>query len=287
VEIAIVRKAKASWGVLQALAALWVIVVLILSFVPYYAVDFRDYFLPAARLAIRGEDPYSIEGFYNPPWMLLFVLPFSWLPDQTAQNAYIATALIVMAYALRKIGASTVDGILAMVSVPFVSIITFGNVEWLILFGAILPPWLGVFFVMMKPQIGLGVFIYWAIEAYTRDKERGLVRLLIPLMTVTIISFLLFGFWPIHMLGATDRANDFGINTATFPWMVPIGFLLLDKAWRSKKAHNGLVVAPCWSPYLMGASWFGAFVALIGNTKLLLLAVFLSWIGMYVKGMVL
>lgn len=44
--------------------------------------DSRTYFFPATREVLAGRSPYSIEGFTNPPWAVLPLIPMVILPGE-------------------------------------------------------------------------------------------------------------------------------------------------------------------------------------------------------------
>ena len=262
---------------------LWVALTFVLSVLPLYAIDFVEYFLPAARLMVAGESPYNVEGFYNPPWALYAVIPFMWLPEHVAQAAFLSTAMVAMALAMYDLGVGTLESVAIMLSVPAISTIVHGNLEWVVLLGVVLPPGIGAFFVMAKPQIGIGVLAYWIIDEFKEFGIRGAVRAVLPITVVSLLFFVAYGFWPGHMLKAPIRSTASGANAALFPWLVPVGVLTLSWALRRKQVKDSLLVGPCFSPHLMASSWLGAFVALSDNRVYLLVAVILSWIAVVAK----
>ena len=259
-------------------AGLWLIVTMVLALFPLYAVDFRDYFLPATKVALAGGNPYSIEGFYNPPWTLLVIAPIAWLPGQMAQAAFLSTALFVTGFALYRLGIKALSATMIMLSLPAISMVAFGNLEWLVLLGLLMPPWLGLFLVLIKPQVGIGVLLYWVIVRWKKDGTRGVIKMLMPVTGALGLSLVAYGLWPLHLLGAAERSTGTGGNVAAFPFLIPFGIWILYRAVMAKKPVDALAAGPCFSPHLMGSSWVGAFLLLADNHMLLGAAVVLSWV---------
>lgn len=56
--------------------------------------DFKRIFLPAARLWLSRQSPYSIPDFVSPPWSLIPILPFALFPNNWAVLLWISLSTI-------------------------------------------------------------------------------------------------------------------------------------------------------------------------------------------------
>lgn len=167
--------------------------------------DLRSYFLPAARAMTAGESPYSVPGFYGPPWALFPVVAVAWLPDQLAYAVFgvLSMAALVVFLVDREVGAwHQVPTLLFM---PVVVTVLMGNLEPFILLALIVPrPW-GMLLLAMKPQVGAVLGLLWVIDEARTGGLGALFRLLWPVTVLTGLSFVLYGFWPAIWLDASQE----------------------------------------------------------------------------------
>ena len=61
--------------------------------------------------------------------------------------------------------------------------------------GLLLPPQVGVFFVLIKPHVGVGVFVFWVVQAWHKKGASGVLALVWPV--AVLLSMLVYGPWPI------------------------------------------------------------------------------------------
>jgi hypothetical protein len=162
--------------------------------------DWSIYFRPAALQMIRFQTPYSIEGFYNPPWTLLPLIPFALLPERLGGMVISFFTLLGYGYAAYRMGARPLTLAILLTSPPALMAVYNANVEWLAVLGFILPPYLGLFFVMMKPQIGAGVALFWLIQAFRSGGIRQVLVVFSPVTIAFLLSFLIFGLYPMNSI---------------------------------------------------------------------------------------
>lgn len=125
-------------------------------------VDWTEAFRPAALALLEGLSPYETHKVFNPPWVLLPMIPLALLPVDLSSTAMFLLAFIGVAVAAYRLGAKT-GNILIFLANPYTYFgASMGNIDWLIPLGAVLPPQIGLFLVLSKPQIGLGVAIFLA-----------------------------------------------------------------------------------------------------------------------------
>jgi hypothetical protein len=162
-----------------------------------------------------------------------------------------------------------------LLSFPVLWSVVVGNLEWLVFLGLLLPPRWGILFLMIKPQVGIGVVIYWLIEAYQRGT---LLKVLAPLCVAILISVILFG--PTLSLPTSESDEMTGHREAgAFPWLVPLGVYWLYHSIVQKRPKQALYVGPCLSPHLIPGSWAGAVLALVSEPSWVpLVAIPIQWL---------
>jgi hypothetical protein len=151
--------------------------------------DWHGTFRPAARALISGHSPYEVESFFNPPWGLLPLVPIALLPEGVGRAIILISCLLT------------------------------ANIDYLVTLGFVFPPQIGLFFVLIKPQIGGAVALYWFVESWRRGGLREFVRIFWPITVASLVSFLLFGLWPLRTLG---RSVDVSWNASLWPASIPL-----------------------------------------------------------------
>jgi hypothetical protein len=200
-----------------------------------------------SRLNIR--DPYTVKGFLNPPFTMIF-LPHSFLPDQLGNTINILLNISVVLYAIHKLGGDWKTLGLVFTSPVFFDLCRTNNIEWLPLLGLTIGPNLGGTLLLCKPQsLGL-VFLIWA--------KRNWKILLVPI-GVTILSFLIWGFWP-NNVGFNPMNMPF--NFSILPIGIPYGIYLLWRAWKEDDEYLAAVSTPLFAPYIAPYSFVGVLTVL-------------------------
>ena len=205
---------------------------------------------------LSGQSPYAVASFYNPPWVLLPLIPIALLPER------IGVVLLSMAYlgsfifVARRLGAKPLTTLLLITFPNFVFGLSFANIDWMVALGLILPPQIGLFLVLAKPQIGIALAIYWLVEAWRQDKIKTVVKVFAPVGVAFVISLLLYGLWPL-------RPQYFAANSSLWPMSIPIGLVLLIGAIRNRKKGLAIVASPFLSPYVGVQSWSVSILGLL------------------------
>lgn len=218
---------------------------------PSIGVDWMISFRPAARLLLELKSPYATPGFFNPPWALIPLLPFALLPAGLGAAFLFVLNIFSLLFASVK---------MRMNAIAFVVFILFsgtlvnawnGNIEGLLAIGFVLPPQIGLFFVLCKPQFGLGVAIFWILQEWREGGIRKVVRVVAPVSIALGISFVLFGFWPARTPGLVDMRW----NASLFPYGVPIGLALLAVSIWRRNMFLAIASSPFFAPYVAGNTW--------------------------------
>lgn len=258
----------------SAITASLVLVILGAEYLPP-AVDWAGAFRPATLALARLESPYyEGSGFYNPPWTLLFLMPFAF-DEAIGRAAILILSLITFGLLAAQAKASRLAFIAFLLSPPVLHSLLNGNLEWLTLTGLLLPPRLGLFFVTIKPQIGGILAFYWAVEAWRDGGWRRVTWLLWPVGSAYIVSFILFGPWPLR----STSQIDLWWNASFWPYSIPIGLIALSWAILKRDIRGALIASPCISPYVLLHAWSGALLAVLRHQKLTGLIVAALWIA--------
>lgn len=236
--------------------------------------DWHFWGRPAAQAMLAGHSPYNITGFYNPPWALLPLLPLALMPEKV--GAVVLTFLHFMCYIItaHKLGAKPVTIALFML-LPNVAMWGYGfaNLDWMVVLGFILPPQIGLFLVLVKPQLGLAIAIYWLVEAWRTGRARLVISTFLPVTLAYIASFLLYGLWPLKMQLVFGQ-----LNTSLWPMAIPIGLVLLFSALHKRKMGLAISASPFLSPYVGVHSWPIAILGLLPAQTETILAIIGLWV---------
>ncbi len=246
-----------------------------------FGIDWRLTYRPAALALLRGHNPYNLDvapdaPFFAAPWGLLPLLPLALLPTEAGRAVIMLGGLLVFAFSAYRLGAKPIAMIFFLISPPVFHNILNANIEWLPILGFVLPPSIGLFFVMIKPQTGLAVAIFWFFEAWRKGGWREVMRVFVPVTIAFFISFIIYGFWPLNMFGALKYGAEY--NSSLWPLSIPVGLVLLVTAIQKRKLEFAMPASPCLSPYLLFHAWSSAVISLVKNPLQLVTAVIGLWI---------
>lgn len=242
-------------------------------------IDWRETFYPALQKTLSGETPYDVPTFRNVPWTVLLLLPFALFSEDTGGILYFMASIAGYAWVAYRLKASPLAFIAFMVSPPVVYGLRMLNVDFLVLIGFTLPAPLGLFFVLIKPQMGIVMVLYWLAEAWRAGGIKSVTRTFAPVAISLALSFLIFGNW---VAGRQSDLLDSFWNASLWPWALPIGLVLTALSIRDRRMDYGMAASPFLSPYLAYHSWASALVGLLRYDFQLVVAV----IGMWIAGLI-
>lgn len=238
------------------------------------AVDWRGAFRPAALEILHGRSPYNAEGFFNPPWTAILLIPFAVLPENVGRAVLVLVALAVYAYVAHKLGANKLTIGLLLLSPPCLHGILNGNIDWLAVLGVVLPAWLGLFFLAIKPQVGMIVVLFLFFSEWRKGGPIRVLKTFLPVGLASVLSILIFGPWFLDI----PAVEEIVINASLLPLALPIGLALTVAAIRKNEIRYSMIASPMLSPYLLLHSWIGAFLALAPKPYEAAAAVIGMWI---------
>lgn len=258
---------------LAIVAGLILVSFLAAPFVPP-SVDWHISFRPAALTLLSGESPYDKVYIIHAPWALLMLAPFALFPENVGRVMLLFCGLASYAFIARRLGAKPIAIIFLLLSPVVMHMLLNGNIDWLASFGFILPPQIGLFFIAIKPQIGIAVAPFWLIEAWRQGGWKQVLTTFAPFTIVLLLSFALFGLWP---LGAVE-VTGVSFNASLWPLSIPVGLALLVTAVRKRRIEYAMAASPCLSPYALFYSWTGVLLAIIASVPETIAAVIGLWI---------
>lgn len=216
---------------------------------PHYG-DWYGCYHPVSQAV---DDPYSILGFLNPPWVAWLLFPFSCLPADIAGALWMTLSILATIWCIHRLQGGLLAILLTFLSPAFLRFITSGQIDALPLLGFTLLlttehvrwPALGLVLMSAKPQVfGAGALTYWLSLGWVRR-----LRVLVPLIVVLAATFLAYGFWPADIRWeGLNQAVDF----SPWPYGIPVGLgLLAWSIWRKNPLVGGLstyLLVPYVSP---------------------------------------
>lgn len=170
---------------------------------------------------------YFKQGKVHPIWtpwtkdILQLIIPFGY-PLVFALSAF---GIAIRSYRYRR---SPWPVALAFLCLPTLWVFFMGNLDGLLLFGLLVMPW-GTPLVLMKPQVAAFVLL-----ARRKWLLAGVVWV--------VISFLLWGFWPVNLLmvGTPEWKAEWVQDITLFPWSLALALPLL---WFSRGDQDLLMAA--------------------------------------------
>lgn len=216
--------------------------------------DWIVYFYPALQTFLRGGDPYSVPGYVNPPWLLVFLAPLGFVPPLWGAVALDAVVLIGLTLLCRKAGRPWMLLPLAL-SFPALVLLWTVSVDGLSLLGLALGGPLGLILLLTKPQIAGLVGAVWAVKAWQAGGWRPVAWLVLPAAIVAALS----AWWYPHWLPTMLTAASWGHRTNGFPWYFPFGVAVLVMALRQKREDWAALANLMVVPFATAQSWIGAY----------------------------
>ncbi|RMG90158.1 MAG: hypothetical protein D6706_20100 [Chloroflexi bacterium] len=219
-------------AILFFIIAVFVTIILLVKFYPPGV----DWEVTYSQLSL--SDPYSVDSFMNPPFTVLF-LPHAWLPLRIGNAINLLLNIVVIFYAVHKMGGGWIALGLVFTSPVFFDLCRTNNIDWLPLLGLTIGPPLGPLLLICKPQSLGGALLILV--------KRNWRVMLIPAGAI-LLSFTLWGFWPEQVAGLTPVNEVF--NFSVLPIGIPYGIYLLWRAWHTDDEYLAAVSTPLLVPYI-------------------------------------
>jgi hypothetical protein len=250
---------------------------LVIGFVIPLGPDYLQHFLPAGRAAISGNNPYHVERFVSPPWLIPLLALFALLPDKFSWGLYTVFGFLGYALAFKRMGADLRGVILGLLSGWVIFELSYGNIDWIIFLGATLPPQSGIWLVSLKPQMGAPLILLWIWQAWREKRWKGMFFLLAPIGVAFLLCYALglFNLW--------GDSITLPWNRSLFPWSIPLGLFAVFWALRKESRWWALAAAPLLSPYITFHSWAALQMPFLKSHKLMVYLFVLSWVALVIS----
>jgi hypothetical protein len=223
-------------------------------------IDWEGGYYPAGRDILRGHSPYhplspEKTGFLNPPWVLVVIAPLTLLGLNLSWGFWFAANFILYVLALYRWRARLAFiGVAMLMPFAFMTLWN-GNLDAVVLFGSTLAPFpAGLFIVLLKPQMGIGLAAYWGIELWRREGMRQAVFTFIPVTLAFGVSLLIFGNFFEH----GNSLVHIGWNVSIFPYGIPVGLLLLGVSLYTHQPAFAFLSGAFFAPYVHIYSLYAA-----------------------------
>lgn len=238
------------------------------------AIDWTESFRPAALTLLSGHSPYNNPLIVHAPWGLIALIPLAVLPEAVGRTMMIFCALASITFVAHRLGGKPLSIAFLLLSPIVMHEILNGSIDWLAIIGFVVPPQFGLFFISIKPQIGIAVAPFWLIEAWRIGGWKHVLKVFAPFTIVLLLSFAVFGAWPFQ---ATQYPSLWW-NASFWPLSIPVGLALFISAVRKRRIEYAMAASPCLSPYVLFHSWIGALLSIVSSVPETIAAVVGLWI---------
>lgn len=224
------------------------------------AIDWEVIFRPATMAMVNGQT-LSNYLFFNPPWLLLVLIPFAVLPAALGRWLFLVATFFAFGIVARQLKIKPL-GLMLFFLTPFaLDSLAWGNVEAIALLGLAMPLPFGLLLLVLKPQITLGVIVFLLWRVFQSHDPKKIVTTLLPLAIVLMGSIALYGTWWSQTLTYMQYASS-SMNLALFPLGIPIGLILLIQSIRTQDIRFALACSPFFFPVVTPPCWLVVFLAL-------------------------
>jgi hypothetical protein len=206
-----------------------------------------------SREPLYGEPVYDGFYFYNAPWFAALLAPLTLLPSKLGWAILSVSSLLLTMLVVRRWQGSLVQSALALLSPPMTYILLHGQLDALALAGILLPQAYWGLAALNKPQVTFGLLFG------PRDRPT-LIRMAAITALVVLLSFLLFGLWPLEVFRQPGPVGAHNVWLGLWPYQVPIGIALVF--WGINRRDERFLVAasPFFWPYAATSSLLGPWI---------------------------
>jgi hypothetical protein len=211
-----------------------------------------DVYRNAALALLAGHNPYTTGYgqmlFFNPPWMLVILMPLLVLPRNTGfiLNAVVSTLIFIPITRRLKMG---IWGYFFIVTSPMhLQAIGAGNVEWLPWCGVFFPAPIAILFYLIKPQATIGIILLTLYLELKNGGWKSVAVALTPSLVLTALWLLLWG------LPESPSGGNIG-RLEFFPASLIVGLPALFLALKARSKRMAAFAGPFMAPYVTYHGW--------------------------------
>lgn len=243
---------------------------------PHAISDFEVLYA-GARAWRAGGSPY-IPGFYSPIWLAVLLAPLTVLRLEAAY--LIAVISMIAGYGLALWNVARRWDLIAIALACPLAILSWalGNVDTWVVAGAFLPPAIGIWLVMLKPQMGSIVALLFVWRAWRRNGWKSAAALGAPVAAALGLSVAAGMRWA----GAPALAWSADAWPGGFMIGLPLAVLALQRG----SIVEALAAGPLCAPYLAPMGWIAILPACLHDRRLISAALIASWVvyGVWLVG---
>jgi hypothetical protein len=245
--------------------------------------DWFTTYMRAARGLLQGRDPYVVEPtFFNPVWILYILAPVALLPEHVSLYLLFGFTLLSYFFFGLKVGGKPVALTAFLLSPPVLYSLRQLNIDVFILLGFLMPAPVGLFFVLLKPQAGIGIVVYWLIEAFRLGGIRKVFLTFAPVTLALGLTILQYGAW--FNTQSISYLIHARWNYSIWPYGIGIGLVLLGVGVFQRKKLLSASSSVFLSPFVGLYSWMVSVVGLFENDLAMVAGVAGLWILVIIKG---
>ncbi len=232
-------------------------------------VDWDYSYDPAMKHFLNYYDHSDFAGF---PW-LLFFLPHGLLSLEWGNAINMTLNIIIPLLVIMRFNGGWQAVALVFTAPFFLDLVRTNNVEWIPLMAFLLPLWMGLPFLISKPQTVGGAALIWLKRNWRRPLW------LVPAGVMVLLALFIWGIKePIAQIQEYELTRV-PWNFAPFPFGYPIGFYLLYMAWKKDDEYIGAAASPFLVPYFAAYSMFPLMTILSCRSKR---DAFYVWAGFWI-----
>jgi hypothetical protein len=251
-------------------------------------IDWKLTYRPAALKVLSAQNPYTNQvnpeaPFVAAPWSLIPLLPFAFFQESIGRAMLFLLSIFIFVYSAYKLSGSMFAATIFILSPPVIHCLLNANIEWLPILGFVLPPQIGLFLISSKPQTGFAIAIFWLYMAWRSGGIREVVKVFAPFTIVLLVSFLIFGLWPLSSFSVIGIAS--GFNASLWPSSLPIGISFLFLSLTLRREEFAMAASPFLSPYVLFHSYSSSVIALIKYPVALLGTNIALWVLVWIRFM--
>jgi hypothetical protein len=245
--------------------------------------DWFTTYMRAARGLLQGRNPYVVEPtFVNPVWILYILAPVAALPEHVSLYLLFGFTMLSYFFFGLKAGARPVALTAFFLAPPVIYSLRQLNIDVFILLGFLMPAPIGLFFVLLKPQIGMGIVVYWLVEAWQLGGLRKVILTFAPVTLALGLTTLKYGAW--FTMHDTSYLINAKWNYSIWPYGIVVGLVMLGYGIFKKKKLLSASSSVFLTPYVAMYSWLVGVVGFFENDLAMVIGVACLWILVFIKG---
>lgn len=207
--------------------------------------DFYLSFYPASRGIFTGHSPYEQTGYICAPWGVIPLIPFVVFPPMIARGLFFVACTLLFILVSWRLKAPPLATIFFLLSPTAIGALLVGNIDPMVMSGILLPPIWGLIVLLIKPQIGFGVAVYFFAESFRKGKISAVIRTFAPVVIAYLLALIFFPIWFERMIN--NPSNIW--NRTLFPYSIPLGLFFIWIAIRKRNPYYALAATPFLAPY--------------------------------------